>query len=149
MDTAEDILAHYGVKGMKWGRRKGDGPVDVIVTTAPGKKAKASGGTGKPATADAVSAIAARQQAKKSGVQSLSNAELKKVNERLNLEQNFNRLTASDVSAGKKFIKLLLDDKVGKELDRFTSEDDNKRNQSIGRQVLKAKTEVSAKIKAG
>lgn len=70
----DDILAHYGVKGMKWGvRRKNipkQGPSD-----------------------DAKDAHRSFVKAKVSGVEALSNKELKAVNERLNLEMNYQRLS--------------------------------------------------------
>jgi hypothetical protein len=104
-DVIEDILQHHGVKGMRWGvRRKATvGPQEVIISDKR-KKIKTSGGEGHPAHSDAISARTSGQIAKKSGVKSLSNAELKAFNERLNLEQNYKRLKFEDSSAGKKFV---------------------------------------------
>lgn len=76
-------IKHYGVLGMKWGRRKDKG--NSAVSSKP--KAEMS--------EDAKSAKAAGEKAKSSGVSSLSNKELQSLNERLNLEANYSRLTTS------------------------------------------------------
>lgn len=76
MSEVDDFLAHYGVKGMKWGRTKTD--------------AGASG--------DAKASAAARDKAKgdKQGVKVLSNAELQAAINRMQLEQNFKRLAINE-----------------------------------------------------
>lgn len=112
MSEFDEVMAHYGVKGMKWGKRKGDsGPMDVVVSVRPGKKIKTSGGRNQSASDDAITAAVGKQFAKKSGVQSLSNKELKIVVERMNLEQQYSRLASSNpgaVQAGAKFAKTIL-----------------------------------------
>lgn len=80
-DVFADVLMHYGVPGMKWGRRKPG-------TGKPSSRKKGSG----EKSADAAEAHDKKSQAKTKGVASLSNAELKKLNERLNLEQNYARM---------------------------------------------------------
>lgn len=74
MNPVEQILEHYGTKGMKWGVRKSrvpkQGPSD-----------------------DAKQAHKGLVKATVSGPQALTNRELKMVNERLNLEQNYQRLS--------------------------------------------------------
>jgi hypothetical protein len=108
-DPVGDILEHHGVKGMHWGisRNKPSGPQSVVVSDRR-KKIKTFGGQGHAAHPDAVRARTSGQIAKKSGVKSLSNAELKAYNERLNLEQNFKRLEFQDKSGGAKFVATLL-----------------------------------------
>lgn len=100
-------ILHYGVKGMKWGRRKDRSAMPVTVTQK-GKKLKITGGQHHPASADAVAARSLGQVAKKSGVHALSNNDLKKYNERLNLEANAQRLTYGQKNAGAKFVAGLL-----------------------------------------
>jgi hypothetical protein len=74
-DQVEEILEHFGVKGMRWGvRRSRDG----------------SNGTG--ASDDHTNATNARVKAKKGGVKSLSNKELQDMITRMNLEQQYVRL---------------------------------------------------------
>lgn len=70
---AADVLEHYGIKGMKWGKHKGEG-------------------SGHPASSDSTKATAAGLIAKKSGVKALSNAELKSLVERMKLEQQHTQL---------------------------------------------------------
>lgn len=74
-DDLENILAHFGVKGMKWGVRKS-------------RKAPKQGPSD-----DAKTAFNALVKAKGSGVEALSNRELRALNDRLNLESNFQRLS--------------------------------------------------------
>ena len=94
----ERELKHYGVKGMKWGVRKDEssatsGPQPVVITQKrPGTFAKASGGGGHQMTDDAVNSLSIRQKAKTSTTDSLSNAELKQVVERMQLEQKYAQL---------------------------------------------------------
>ena len=111
---ASNHLAHYGVKGMKWGRRKADGnsAVDVSTTAKPGQRVTAKGGTGQPASADAIRAATARQKAKASTTDALSNKELKDLVERWNLEQRYRDLATKDAMArrttGQKFVDKLI-----------------------------------------
>lgn len=72
-----DFLEHYGIKGMKWGvRRK-------------------RGADGRVASEDSKRTTAYLNRAKSSSVASLTNNELMDLNNRLQLEQNFYRLTQS------------------------------------------------------
>jgi hypothetical protein len=110
-----NILAHHGVKGMKWGVRKSGGSrestqarVDATVSRTGKAKLKSSGGSGWKAHPDAVSAHAIKQVLKKSGTHALSNQELQQLNTRLNLEQQTARLTGSTHGNGKQFVTKLL-----------------------------------------
>lgn len=81
--SMEDFLEHYGVKGMRWGVRK---------------ESKTSA---TPKSEDYIKA----KQLKRKPTSSLSNAELKFLNERLSLEQNAARLNPNSVKKGRDFAK--------------------------------------------
>lgn len=83
-DVVEDFLKHYGVKGMKWGRRKADR---------------------LPASSEATAATAAVKKAKSNSVKSLTNEELRTAIQRMQLEQQFNQLRPKGpVEHGRKFV---------------------------------------------
>ena len=81
-----NALMHYGVLGMKWGVRKD-------------RSSGSSRKRGKRSWSD--DAREARA-IKKKKVKQMSNAELKKLNERTRLEQEYSRLNPSAISKGKK-----------------------------------------------
>lgn len=107
-----NFLEHYGVKGMKWGVRKSDVPAGETRVTQKGKKLKGEGGKGLPAHEDAKKAAVSKQKAKGSGLQSLSNQELKDLANRMNLEQQVRQLSLQDKQANSnpaaRFIKRTL-----------------------------------------
>lgn len=100
-----EALAHYGVLGMKWGRRSATPTVSV---TQKGKKLKTSGGEGRKASSDAIRTAKIAQTKKKSGIKALSDQELNAYANRLQLEQRVKGLEYSQKSAPKKFIANLL-----------------------------------------
>lgn len=73
--TYDDYLAHYGVKGMKWGVRK-----------------DRQGGRKPTASRDKREARRLMKQTYKKGTQSLSNKELERLNKRMQLEQSHKEL---------------------------------------------------------
>jgi hypothetical protein len=79
MDEVDDFLEHYGVKGMQWGVRRTRAQLSEDASRA--------------------------RQLKKRSVSSLSNQELKIVNERRNLEQNYTRLNPGVVRRGEMHAK--------------------------------------------
>jgi len=79
----EEFLEHFGVKGMKWGIRR-----------KVGSDGRVTGSVDHRTT----------QQLKAKPVHQLTNMQLKKLNERMNLEQNYNRLNPKKVSHGKKIV---------------------------------------------
>lgn len=74
-DSLDDILAHFGIKGMKWGIRRADTSASAV-----------------PASSDARVADEAAAKIKTSGVKTLSNQELKVLVERMNLEQRYSTM---------------------------------------------------------
>lgn len=90
MPTLEEVLAHHGIKGMKWGVRRG-------------RNVSAN----HPPSEDAAKAGAAKTKAKTSGTHSLSNKELQDIVTRMNLEQQYSRLNPKNnpVKKGEAFVK--------------------------------------------
>lgn len=92
METIEEVLAHFGVKGMHWGVRRRS-KIDT-------------------SSEDAKGAAEAKAKIKKGGTKSLSNKELQALVTRMNLEQQFDRLSStggsSKVSKGKKAVQAIL-----------------------------------------
>ena len=83
-----NALMHYGVLGMKWGVRKD-------------RRSGSSRKRGKSSWSD--DAREARA-IKKKKVKQMSNAELKKLNERTRLEQEYSRLNPNAISKGWKMV---------------------------------------------
>lgn len=77
------ILAHFGVKGMRWGVRR----------------SMPSTGAGKPTrmapSEDATRTAASKRTVKVSGTKALSNAELQQLVNRLNLEKQLSQINPS------------------------------------------------------
>lgn len=89
-DKVEDFLTHHGILGMRWGIRRPRGADGTVNQSARGKP-----------TDEYLRAKELRQKAGGRGAPNLSNAELKDLNQRLQLEQQFRDLTAKDISAGR------------------------------------------------
>ena len=84
-----DELYHYGVLGMKWGVRR-----------AKGSSSKSSS---KRKSKTEIHEDYKRAHSKKS-VKSMSDKELRDINNRLNMEQQYSKLTEKKKSAGRKFV---------------------------------------------
>jgi hypothetical protein len=101
---------------MRWGVRKRDSDsvpdgTTTIVKVKPGKGVVGvRGGKNLPASDDAVKAAAYKQKAKASSVDALTNQELQAMVARMNLEQQYSKLTAkpSKLDAGQKKVKTIL-----------------------------------------
>ena len=77
-EMTDDFFEHFGVKGMKWGVRR-----DSI------RKGRRSGKNNEPVSEDKKQATNYRKRS----VDSLSNSELRRLNERLQLERQYSQLT--------------------------------------------------------
>ena len=107
-----DILAHYGIKGMRWGvRRKnpsGDSPLKdrkgrEIVDDGEGGYKNTKGHT---VSEDAVLARARQAKVKREGTDALSTKELLELANRIELEQRYDRITnTSSNGFGKRFVE--------------------------------------------
>lgn len=88
--TLDEVLAHYGVKGMKWGVRT-------------------NSSNSIPPSDDSKKAEVVKAKAKAGGTKSLSNQELQTLINRLNLEQQYSRLrTPSKSEKTAKFLAEVL-----------------------------------------
>lgn len=87
-------LYHYGVLGMKWGVRRSQAKLNRIQ-----KKAKRQNWS-----EDATEAAKIRTKKPKQ----MSNSELKKINERTRLENEYKNLNSRKPSAGKKFVQEIM-----------------------------------------
>lgn len=90
-DLVEDFLAHFGVKGMRWGVRRNRDHA--------------------PSSSDAQNAALVREKIRQTGgTHSLTNKELQDFITRANLEQQYSRLAREDpkLVRGHNFIKALL-----------------------------------------
>jgi 2'-5' RNA ligase len=87
-DSVVDFLAHFGVKGMKWGVRR----------------TKTSTSTSD----DAQRATEIRSKVKVGGTKALSNRELQDLITRMNLEQQYGRLNPSKFQKGAKVVSDIL-----------------------------------------
>ena len=95
MDSNE--LYHHGVKGMRWGVRRYQNK-DGSLTNAGKKHVKQNPTKGWSKDAKAAYTM------KKKGVKGMSNAELKKANERQRLENEYRNLNPSKVKSGLKYV---------------------------------------------
>jgi hypothetical protein len=141
-EIVDDVIKHFGVKGMKWGVRReraGDHILEkgfAISTTGSrargaaaaksaqkvtvkdkGKKIKTSGGKGRSAHPDALRAHKLDQIVKKSGTKALSDEDLRAYSNRLQLEQNVSRLHSNNKNTGAKVSKLILERAGNKAID--------------------------------
>jgi len=105
-------LYHYGILGQKWGLRRFQKP-DGTRTPA-GKKRDAEGEVVK-----SEDHIKSRENKSRSP-EGLSNDELRKLNERLQLEATYKTLTTEKIQKSDSFVKKALKDAGGQALTEFS-----------------------------
>lgn len=111
--SVENFLEHFGVKGMRWGKK---------------------GAASKEApSADSTHATALRSRAKTSKPKALTNKELQEAINRMNLEQQFKRLTTNERPVVTRFIASTLLE-IGK----------REVQQAIAKKAVKIATKVAA-----
>ena len=98
-----DTLYHYGTPGMRWGIRS---KISKMKTNSRMKKVRKAKAIKKKEAAKL------NQVAKKPTVKDLSDADLKKIVDRLDMEKKYNAYQASTVSAGKKYANLFFEKAV-------------------------------------
>lgn len=97
IDTKTPInqLYHFGIKGQKWGVRRFQN--EDGTRTSAGKKRDSRHGKSED--------YMKSREAKKRGKEGLSNDELKKLNERLRLEEDYKKLTAEKMEKSESWVK--------------------------------------------
>jgi hypothetical protein len=108
-DDVQTVIAHYGVKGMKWGVRKNEARLLPGASTSM-KVGRAAGNavarrrkkpsSSEPSSEDFSRATNLHSRAKSHGTRVLSNQEMRKVIERMNLEKQYSELTVGEGRAG-------------------------------------------------
>lgn len=90
MSEPVDYLEHFGVKGMKWGK----------TSSKSSKSSKDSKGS-EPKTSSDFKKV---EKTRKKKPSEMSNEELKVLNERMNLEQNYARLNPNKLVKGRNIV---------------------------------------------
>lgn len=110
IDATDEFLAHYGVAGMKWGRRHTSSPsynksvkVKTFGGNSPHRNLSAS-----PKSIDAQKASNYQARVKTGGTAALSTKELQNLVTRQNLEQQYSKMNPPKVSAGHQILSSLM-----------------------------------------
>jgi 2'-5' RNA ligase len=111
--AVDDVLAHFGVKGMKWGVTRSHPAVSLARDH--GDKVRDALKIGGKDAEDASSVRDLKKKARKGGVRTLTDAELKKLVKRVELEDKYRKIADADKAATKKFIADIIG-AVGKEV---------------------------------
>jgi hypothetical protein len=105
----EDFLEHYGILGMKWGRRKGGS------SSSGSKKSESNEKNNDREHED----YKTKKKLLSKKVSELSTSELQELSRRISLEKNYKTLTAKELSPGKKFVKELLVNTAKKQITNY------------------------------
>lgn len=101
MNNIDGTLEHFGIRGMKWGRRKSRTASNAEDTRSDDHKKKIV--------------------LKRKKLSDLSNEELKTLNTRLQLERQYKDLTKQDLSPGKQFVRDLFTNSAKQTANNYVS----------------------------
>ena len=104
----EEIIAHYGILGMKWGIRRYQNK-DGSLTPAGKRRLEKLDKEREALTGNQSSKHSSSSSSTKNG-SGMSDEELPNVVTRLQLEQRYKELKPRHVSAGKRFVKKIIND---------------------------------------
>lgn len=102
----DDHLEHHGVPGMKWGVRKKSNRLTLMKVRKQRRVEKNKERFNRHKSQ--VSELIKKQKAKSDGVKNMSDDELRKKINRLNLEKQYKDLNRSTVSSGRKAVNEIL-----------------------------------------
>lgn len=106
-------LRHFGTKGMKWGRRKQGPPLPPSMKRERSinnlNKTKNAFNTTSKSLRTTNEALKSTTKKKEYDLSELTDADLKKRVERLNLEARYNQLAPTQVSKGREYLQSTLD----------------------------------------
>jgi hypothetical protein len=97
----DDVLEHFGRKGMKWGQHIFGNRSDSNGRN----KAAAKAASDTTSSHDAKNASDLQARVNASGTKNLTNKELQDLVTRMNLEQQYSRLSSGDVKKGQSFVQ--------------------------------------------
>jgi hypothetical protein len=100
-DQTEDFFKHFGIPGMKWGKRKSRGGRSFVTTEPDGQ---------------------GEVRSTRSNTVHLSNAQLQTRISRMRLENDYSALTKPAPKAGQKFVSSVLADSGKKVASKYASE---------------------------
>lgn len=97
-ENGKAFLEHYGVRGMRWGVRRSQKQLDAASNSSSGGK---SGGSDTKEKAPGAGSGASDRNSRgnKKSLDELSDKELKDVVNRMNLEQQYSKLTPKSIPA--------------------------------------------------
>ncbi len=108
LNRRDDYLVHHGVKGMKWGVRKdrSSGGKSSSIKSTTIKKARAARNVYRNVTGSKRSA--AMTKYRKKNIDGMSDADLRKAVNRMNLERQYRDLTKADYMKGQRYASDIL-----------------------------------------